>query len=114
MSRQGRKIKSIYDRVKAVPEARPLPILLHGDKLSAVLLGASERVMNPRATRIKTTIDALKQTAAAAGSYSLASNQIGITNAIFVMHKELLESERKQWLHPKAYKLLEDTPLYED
>jgi len=60
------------------------------------------------------TVDALKQSAAASGSYSLASNQIGITNAIFVMHKELLEGEERQWLHPNAYKQQEEAPLYED
>ena len=64
--------------------------MVQGDRVSSVLFGQSERITNPRINRIKTTIESLKASAAAAGSYSLSSNQIGITNAIFVMHKKIL------------------------
>ena len=104
MSRHGRKIKGIYERVKAKPdEIKALPILVHGDKVATVLLGSCERVANPRASRIKLTIDALKKTAAVSGSYSLSSNQVGITNSVFVMHKGIIEGEGNDWLHPHAY-----------
>ena len=33
----------------------------------------------------------LKLSAASAGSLSLSSNQVGINNAIFIMHKQLFE-----------------------
>ncbi len=60
--------------MKKIPEVRPLPIMVHGDKLSTPLLGVTERIMNPRINRIKITIEALKLSAAVSGSYSLSCN----------------------------------------
>ena len=74
MSRHSRKIKSIYDRVKKVPEIEPMPIMVQGEKMSSLLFGVSERINNVRTSRVKTTIEALKASAAASGSYSLSSN----------------------------------------
>ena len=87
-----RKAKSIYDRVKKFSSVHPLPVLVHGDKMSHGMYGATERVVNPRLSRIKMSIDALRLSAAFSGSYSLSSNQLGISNAIFVMHKDLFDS----------------------
>lgn len=115
MSRHGRRIKGIYERVKTKQEEiKALPILVHGDKAATVLLGTTERVANPRTSRVALTIDALKKTAAVSGSFSLSANQIGITNSVFVIHKEILEGGGKTWLHPHAYTVQEQTPFYED
>jgi peptide deformylase len=61
--------------------------------------------------RVQITTSALKLSAAASGSYSLSANQIGIANAVFVIHKQLTDG---LWLHPEAYKLQEENPVYED
>ena len=68
----------------------------------------AERILNPRLSRVKLSLDVLKLSAATAGSYSLSANQLGIPNAAFVMHKDLLDRtseayQEKRWLHPEAY-----------
>lgn len=102
-------MKSIYGRVKKYAEARPIPVMVHGDKLTEELHGVSNMIVNPRLNRIKTIIETLKLSAAHSGSYSLSSNQIGLSNALFVMHKELFDNTSrtfldKRWLHPDAFK----------
>jgi hypothetical protein len=56
MSRHGKKIKGIYDRVARkspeIAEMMALPILVHGDKLSNELHGPTERIINVRMKRI--------------------------------------------------------------
>lgn len=100
--KSGKNMKSIYGRVKQMPdEMRPLPILIQGDKLASELYGVSDRIVNPFLKRVQITISALKLSAAASGSYSLSANQIGISNAAFIIHKRLQEGV---WLHPEAYK----------
>ena len=101
-------MKSIYDRVKKHAEARPLPVMVHGDKLATQMHYYCERIVNPRLSRVRVSIDVLKMSAAIAGSYSLSSNQVGIPNAAFIMHKDLLDRTsstylEKKWLHPEAY-----------
>lgn len=91
-SRGGRKMKSIYARVKKYADPAALPIMVHGDKISTMLHGLTDRVVNPRLSRVKVIIDTLKLSAGHCGSYSLSANQIGISNAIFVMHKDVLDS----------------------
>ena len=115
MSRSGRG-KSIYKRVKKFADPMPIPIMVHGDKLSTELHGLSERIVNPRLARVRATIDTLKLSAAHSGSYSLSANQIGIPNAIFVMHKELFDKTSstfldKMWMHPNSYELQEKSPV---
>lgn len=83
-------------------------MLIHGDKMSTELHAYTERVVNPRLARIKTSIETLKMSAANSGSYSLSANQIGISSAMFVIHKELLDNqsrafEEMRWLHDKAF-----------
>jgi len=73
-TRSGQKIKSIYGRVKKFTDVKPLPILIHGDKMSTELYGVTERVVNPRLARIRMTIESLKLSAANSGSYSLSAN----------------------------------------
>ena len=109
-------MKSIYGRVKKYADAQPIPIMIHGDKVSAQLHGLTERITNPRIGRIRTTIETLKLSAAYSGSYSLSSNQLGIPNSVFVMHKEILDQQSaafqdKLWLHPDAYELQELAPM---
>ena len=92
--------------------------MVHGDKLSGGMHGACERILNPRIGRIKTSLEALKLSAAHAGSYSLSSNQIGIPNAFFIMHKELLDVasstyRAKKWLHESAFAVQEAMPIPE-
>lgn len=109
-------MKSIYGRLKKFTDVKPLPILIHGDKMSTELYGVTERIVNPRLARIKMTMETLKLSAANSGSYSLSANQLGISNAIFVMHKELLDSQseafnEKRFLHPRAFQVQEETPF---
>jgi peptide deformylase len=47
----------------------------------------------------------LRLSAANAGCYSLSANQIGISNAMFVIHKEAMN-----FLHPKAFALQSSLP----
>jgi hypothetical protein len=35
----SRRVKSIYSKVKELPSAKPIPVLIYGDKLSSELLG---------------------------------------------------------------------------
>ena len=84
--------KSIFKRVKEIPPPRPLPVLVHGDKVSAVLHGACERVTNINNKRVKYSIEAIKMSAAHHGAFSLSANQIGISSAIFVIHKHMSEN----------------------
>lgn len=79
--------KSIYGRVKKFAEVKPVPVLIHGEKMSTELYSMTERIVNPRIGRIRATIETLKLSAAHSGSYSLSANQLGISNAIFVMHR---------------------------
>ena len=83
------KVKSIYSKIKQRPPPTALPILIHGDKLSQELHGVCPRITNPRAKFVELTIETLKLSAAHAGSYSLSANQIGISNSIFVIHRNL-------------------------
>ena len=85
MARGG--TKSIYGRVKKFNNVKPMPVMVHGDKMATEMYGTTERIINPRLGRIKATIETLKLSAAHSGSYSLSANQVGISNAIFVMHK---------------------------
>jgi hypothetical protein len=55
-------------------EANPLPILIHGSKLSHELHAKCERITNPRLFRIKVASETLKLSAALSGSYSLSAN----------------------------------------
>ena len=112
-------MKSIYDRVKKYADARPLPVMVHGDKLATQMHFIAERIVNPRLSRVKLSLECLKLSAATAGSYSLSGNQVGIPNAAFIMHKDLLDRTsstylEKRWLHPEAYQRQEDTPVPED
>ena len=114
-----RRGKSIYGRVKKFSHARPAPILVHGDRVSTELYGVTERVVNPRISRIKATIETLRLSAAHAGSYSLSANQLGISNSIFVMHRQLLddttdEVRDKIWLHPEAFAVQEQIPALQE
>jgi len=103
--------KSIYGRVKKMPtDIRPIPILIQGDKLSTELYGTCDRIINPLLNRVQVAIMALKLSAAASGSYSLSSNQIGISQAAFVIHRRLQDNI---WLHPEAFKKQEENPLNE-
>ena len=71
--------------------------------------------MNLWNSRIKSSIELLKLSAASAGSFSLSSNQVGISSAIFIMHKKLFEeSENNEWLHPRAIERQNELPLYEE
>lgn len=70
--------------------------------MSSELYGACDRIQNAMLKRVQITTTALKLSAAASGSYSLSANQIGISNAAFVIHKHLTDG---LWLHPEAYKL---------
>ena len=85
------KAKSIYGRVKNFNVVKPMPVMIHGEKMSTELYSVTERILNPRLGRIRATIETLKLSAAHSGSYSLSANQLGISNAIFVMHRQLLE-----------------------
>ena len=83
--------------------------------MAAELYGVGERVLNPRLSRIQASIETLKLSAAVSGSYSLSANQLGISSAIFVMHKNLFDSssevsKQKQWLHPDAYAVQDEIP----
>ena len=105
MSRYKKQIKGIYDRVKKTPDLMPLPVIVNGDSLSSILLGPTERITNIRSSRIKSSIDLLKMSAASAGSLSLSSNQIGVQYAMFIMHKNIFfNTEPNEWLHPEAFK----------
>jgi peptide deformylase len=96
--------KSIFSKIKEIPPPIPMPVMVHGDKIAQTLHAPCDRISNHGLKRIKYTIDTLKLSAAHAGSYSLSANQIGITSAIFVIHKNLTDN---LWLHPNATELLE-------
>ena len=111
-------MKSIYDRVKKQAEARPLPVMVHGDKLATQMHYYCDRIVNPRLSRVKLSLECLKLSAATAGSYSLSANQVGIPNAAFIMHKDLLDRTssaflEKRWVHPEAFARQEETPVPE-
>ena len=105
MSRFKRAPKSIYERVKTLPEARPLPVLIHGDKMSHQLHGVSERLSNVYMKRVELAVKTLKLSAASVGSYSLSANQLGLPTAIFVMYRDL---QPGHWFHPEALKFQEE------
>lgn len=65
----------------------PLPILMHGASDSHILHKPTERIINSRLPRIKTSIEILKLSAAHSGAYSLSANQVGLSMSLFVMHK---------------------------
>ena len=52
----------------------PLPILMHGASDSHILHKPTERIINSRLPRIKTSIEILKLSAAHSGAYSLSAN----------------------------------------
>ena len=93
MARHKKAFKSIYEKVKSKSIAREdltaIPVFVHGDKMSAQLHSPCERVVNVRMQRIRAAIEVLRLSAATAGSFSLSANQIGMTIAMFVMHKDL-------------------------
>ena len=103
--------KSIFKRVKEIPPPRPLPVLVHGDKVSAVLHGACERVTNINNKRVKYSIEAIKMSAAHHGAFSLSANQIGISSAIFVIHKHMSENH---WFDLETQKAIEDAVINEE
>ena len=74
MSRRGVP-KSIYSKLRD-NRAKPLalPILQHGHPGSSKMFEMTERVFNPRISRIQASIEALKMSAAMQGAYSLSSN----------------------------------------
>lgn len=105
------RAKSIYSRVKEIPATRPMPVMIHGDKMAQMLHGLCDRVTNHGLKRVKFSIDTLKLSAAHAGSYSLSANQIGNTNAIFVIHKHLIDNV---WIVPEAQAALDAAQIDED
>jgi len=52
----------------------PLPVLLHGASDSHILHKPTDRIINSRLARIKTSIEILKLSAAYSGSYSISAN----------------------------------------
>jgi hypothetical protein len=66
--------KSIFGRVKELPQPRALPVLIHGDKVASTLHGICDRVVNLSQKRHKYTVEALKLSAAHHGAYSLSAN----------------------------------------
>lgn len=74
MSRGLKGSKSIYGKIKELPPARPLPVFVHGEKLSSELHGVTSRLTNVNLPRVRLAIDTLKLSAAHSGSYSLSAN----------------------------------------
>jgi len=77
MINKGKKraILGIYDRIKSQPvQMAPLPVLLHGASDSHILHKPTDRIINSRLARIKTSIEVLKLSAAYSGSYSISAN----------------------------------------
>jgi len=101
MKKARSKIPTIYNRLKDnILEPVPMPIFIHGTTNQKKLHAKTDKVTNPRVSRIKTSIDTLKISAALSGSYSLSSNQIGLPISIFTIHKSI---PLNQWMTMQAH-----------
>lgn len=101
MNKVKRKIPTIYQRVQdKILEPVAMPIYINGTIQAQKLHAKTDKVTNPRISRIKTSIETLKISAALSGSYSLSANQIGIPWSIFTIHKSI---PLNKWMTEEAH-----------